>query len=201
MTGTSFAEGGHQFRYVPSSALVSPMVPFAFEEICGSAVPMPPSSGLWSLCIRVSCTTSRLHEPWGRRKLLQYVRGYGSDAFSKRLVPPGFPLGIRMPCALHRHTRRLTGGCCGTSSFTHLSMDRWCPTYPDYFAISTSSPAKGAVIHVHNVTYSHAQPTAFQIAPRPLYVRSFDFIACRGIPRIVAAVGRDIIVFYIGVDS
>ncbi len=78
---------------------------------------------------------------------------------------------------------------------------RWCPTYPDYFAVSTSSPAKGAVVHVHNVTYTHAPPTAFQIAPRPLYVRSFDFVAARGIPRIVAAVGREVVVFYIGVDS
>lgn len=78
---------------------------------------------------------------------------------------------------------------------------RWCPTYPDYFAVSTSSPAKGAVLHVHNVAYVHAQPTVFQIAPRPLYVRAFDFVACKGIPRIVAAVGREVIVFYIGVDS
>ncbi|KAI0362809.1 hypothetical protein OH77DRAFT_1500401 [Trametes cingulata] len=89
----------------------------------------------------------------------------------------------------------------GTSFAEGGSQFRWCPTYPDYFAVSTSSPAKGAVIHVHNVTYVHAQPTVFQIAPRPLYVRSFDFVACRGIPRIVAAVGREVIVFYIGVDS
>ncbi len=67
--------------------------------------------------------------------------------------------------------------------------------------MSTSSPAKGAVLHVHNVAYVHAQPTVFQIAPRPLYVRAFDFVACKGIPRIVAAVGREVIVFYIGVDS
>ncbi len=57
------------------------------------------------------------------------------------------------------------------------------------------------MIHVHNVTYTHAQPTVFQIASRPLYVRSFDFLAARGIPRIVAAVGRDVVIFYIGVDS
>ncbi|PIL23681.1 hypothetical protein GSI_13430 [Ganoderma sinense ZZ0214-1] len=89
----------------------------------------------------------------------------------------------------------------GTSFAEGGHQFRWCPTYPDYFAVSTSSPAKGAIIHVHNVNYTHAQPTAFQIAPRPLYVRSFDFVACRGIPRIVAAVGRDVVVFYIGVDS
>ncbi|KAI0747773.1 hypothetical protein C8Q80DRAFT_1168378 [Daedaleopsis nitida] len=89
----------------------------------------------------------------------------------------------------------------GTSFAEGGHLFRWCPTYPDYFALSTSSPAKGAVVHVHNVTYTHAQPTVFQIAPRPLYVRSFDFVAARGIPRIVAAVGREVIVFYIGVDS
>ncbi|TFK93162.1 hypothetical protein K466DRAFT_581249 [Polyporus arcularius HHB13444] len=89
----------------------------------------------------------------------------------------------------------------GTSFAEGGHLFRWCPTYPDYFAVSTSSPAKGAVVHVHNVTYTHAPPTAFQIAPRPLYVRSFDFVAARGIPRIVAAVGREVVVFYIGVDS
>ncbi|KAL7283116.1 hypothetical protein ACG7TL_002541 [Trametes sanguinea] len=82
-----------------------------------------------------------------------------------------------------------------------VSTQRWCPTYPEYFALAPSSPAKGAVVHVHNVAYVHAQPTVFQIAPRPLYVRAFDFVACRGIPRIVAAVGREVVVFYIGVDS
>ena len=80
-------------------------------------------------------------------------------------------------------------------------LDRWCPTYHDYFAVSTSSPAKGAAIHVHNVTYTHAQPTVFEVAQRPLFVRSFDFVAARGIPRIAAAVGREVVVFYIGVDS
>ncbi|KAH9946415.1 WD40-repeat-containing domain protein [Epithele typhae] len=78
---------------------------------------------------------------------------------------------------------------------------RWCPTYPDYFAVSTRSPARGAAIHVHNVAYPHAPPTVFALARRPLYVRAFDFVACRGIPRIAAAVGRDVVVFYIGVDS
>ncbi|CDO70585.1 hypothetical protein BN946_scf184636.g18 [Trametes cinnabarina] len=89
----------------------------------------------------------------------------------------------------------------GTSFAEGGSQFRWCPTYPEYFALAASSPAKGAVVHVHNAAYVHAQPTAFQIAPRPLYVRSFDFVACRGIPRIVAAVGREVVVFYIGVDS
>ena len=80
-------------------------------------------------------------------------------------------------------------------------LRRWCPTYPEYFAVSTSSPARGAVVHVHNAAYPHAPPTAFHVAPRPLHVRAFDFVAGRGVPRIAAAVGRDVVVFYIGVDA
>ncbi|EMD34509.1 hypothetical protein CERSUDRAFT_159048 [Gelatoporia subvermispora B] len=78
---------------------------------------------------------------------------------------------------------------------------RWCPTYPEYFAISANAPGRGAVIHVHNTGYVHAQPTVFSVGPRPLFVRDFDFLAARGIPRIAAAVGRELVIFYIGVDS
>ncbi|KXN87729.1 Nucleoporin Nup37 [Leucoagaricus sp. SymC.cos] len=78
---------------------------------------------------------------------------------------------------------------------------RWSLTYPEYFAISTRSPAKGALIHVHNVNYVHAQPTVFAIHPRPHSVQDFDFLAMRGIPRIAAAVGRTVHIFTIGVDS
>jgi len=75
---------------------------------------------------------------------------------------------------------------------------RWCPTYPEYFAISTQSPAKGAVINIHNTTYSH--PTAMALAPRPHFIRDFDWLASRT-PRIAAAVGRQLIVFSVAVDS
>ncbi|KAF9002014.1 hypothetical protein BDQ17DRAFT_1327033 [Cyathus striatus] len=78
---------------------------------------------------------------------------------------------------------------------------RWCRTYPEYFAISTQSPNKGAVIHVHNFNYVHAQPTAFNLHARPHYIKDFDFMATRGIPRIAAAVGREVVVFSIGVES
>ncbi|RDB24026.1 Nucleoporin Nup37 [Hypsizygus marmoreus] len=78
---------------------------------------------------------------------------------------------------------------------------RWCPTYPDYFAISTKSPSKGAVIHVHNINYIQAQPTVFNILPRPHLVRDLDFLALPGIPRIAAAIGRTVMIFSIGVDS
>ncbi|KIP02652.1 hypothetical protein PHLGIDRAFT_26486 [Phlebiopsis gigantea 11061_1 CR5-6] len=78
---------------------------------------------------------------------------------------------------------------------------RWCSSYPDYFAVTTNSPGKGAVVHVHNTGYLQAQPTVFSVAPRPAYVRDFDFLAAKGIPRIAAAVGRELVVFYIGVES
>ncbi|KAF8652697.1 hypothetical protein AX16_004201 [Volvariella volvacea WC 439] len=78
---------------------------------------------------------------------------------------------------------------------------RWCQTFPEYFAISTQAPAKGAIIHVHNVNYIHTQPTAFNLDSRPHFVRDFDFLALRGIPRVAAAVGKRVIIFSIGVES
>jgi hypothetical protein len=84
--------------------------------------------------------------------------------------------------------------------YTTFFWVRWCQTYPDYFAISTQSPEKGAVIHVHNTNYIHASPTIFNLHPKPLLVRDFDFLGMRGVPRIAAAVGRTVFVFTIGVD-
>ncbi|KAH9056630.1 hypothetical protein EDB87DRAFT_1635482 [Lactarius vividus] len=80
---------------------------------------------------------------------------------------------------------------------------RWCPTYPEYFAISTrDAGARGATIHVHSAMHAHAhvEPTAFTLAPRPLCVRDFDFVPLKGIPRIAAAVGHELVVFPIGVE-
>ena len=81
------------------------------------------------------------------------------------------------------------------------SNARWCPTFSEYFALSTNNPSKGAVIHVHNTSYINAQPTVFNLAPRPLQVRDFDFLATSGIPRIAAGVGNEAVIFYIGVES
>ena len=37
--------------------------------------------------------------------------------------------------------------------------------------------------------------------PRPQHIRAFDFMGARGrIPRIAAAVGREVVIFYIGVE-
>ena len=54
---------------------------------------------------------------------------------------------------------------------------------------------------MYNTSYLSAAPTVFAVAPRPLYVCDFDFIAQKGIPRIAAAVGRELVIFYIGVES
>ncbi|CAL1703833.1 unnamed protein product [Somion occarium] len=89
----------------------------------------------------------------------------------------------------------------GTSFTEGGNRFRWCPTFPEYFGVSTNSPIKGAVINVHHITYIDTEPTSFTVAPRPLYVRDFDFLATPGIPRIAAAVGRDVVIFYIGVES
>ena len=83
---------------------------------------------------------------------------------------------------------------------THPPPRRWCPTYPEYFAIASSSPAKGAVLHLHNANYINALPTVLGIAPHPLHVRTFDWLAGKGIPRIAAGVGREVVIFYIGTE-
>jgi len=95
---------------------------------------------------------------------------------------------------------RLQGGkpMTGNSFPQGCHRFRWCPTYPEHFAISTQSPAKGAVINIHSTAY--AQPTAMALAPRPHYIRDFDWLASRT-PRIAAAVGRQLIVFSVPVDS
>lgn len=66
--------------------------------------------------------------------------------------------------------------------------------------MSTNSPLKGAAIHFYNTNYIQAQPTVLTIAPCPHRVLDFDWLADRGIPRIVAAVGRDVFIFPISVD-
>lgn len=82
-----------------------------------------------------------------------------------------------------------------------LISHRWCPTYPEYFAISAQLPDKGAVVHIHNTNYLQAQPTILSVDTRPHMIHDFDFLAVRGVPRIAAAVGQSLVVFSIGLDS
>jgi hypothetical protein len=58
----------------------------------------------------------------------------------------------------------------------------------------------GAVIHVHDMRYIHAQPSVVNIAPKPHIIRDFDFIASRGAAVIAAAVGRELVVISIKSD-
>lgn len=99
---------------------------------------------------------------------------------------------------------KLEGGKPGMSGVSFPeggAQFRWCQSYPEYFAISTRSPVKGAIIHVHSMAFVHAQPNVISIAPRPHHIRDFDFLAAHGIPRIAAAVGREVIIFSIAADS
>ncbi|KAG2061396.1 hypothetical protein BDR06DRAFT_1016493 [Suillus hirtellus] len=77
---------------------------------------------------------------------------------------------------------------------------RWCPTSPDYFAVASQCATKGAVIHIHDMNYVHAQPHVINIAPRPHRVRDFDFMARRGNPVLAVAYGVEVVVFPIGVE-
>ncbi|KAJ7632334.1 WD40-repeat-containing domain protein [Roridomyces roridus] len=65
---------------------------------------------------------------------------------------------------------------------------RWCPTIPEHFAISTQSPSKGATVAVYT-TARHA-PQTISLAPRPHFVRDFDWLG----NSIVAAIGRKLVV-------
>ncbi|KAF7304767.1 DEAD-box protein abstrakt [Mycena kentingensis (nom. inval.)] len=73
---------------------------------------------------------------------------------------------------------------------------RWCPTLP-IFAISSCSPAKGATISIHTLTPS---TTTIALAPRPHFIRDFDWISSPT-PRIAAATGRRVILFDVTVDT
>lgn len=78
------------------------------------------------------------------------------------------------------------------------TINRWCPTNPDYFAIAAHSIKRGAVLHVHNIGYVHAQPSIINVAPRPHRIRDFDFMALRGQPLLAIAFSQRVIVFSIG---
>ncbi|TFY72400.1 hypothetical protein EVG20_g635 [Dentipellis fragilis] len=89
----------------------------------------------------------------------------------------------------------------GLSYAQGVQRFRWCPTHTTYFALTPSPLAsKGAHLHVHNAAYIHAQPTPFTLGPRSSRIQDFDWLATPGIPRIAAAIGRSVVVFFIGVD-
>ncbi|KIY64580.1 hypothetical protein CYLTODRAFT_380628 [Cylindrobasidium torrendii FP15055 ss-10] len=76
---------------------------------------------------------------------------------------------------------------------------RWCPTMDEYFAISSQSPSKGAIVEIHDSRYHGTQPHTICVKPRPHIIRDFDFISLPGLsPRIAVAVGRSVIIFPMG---
>ncbi|THV08055.1 hypothetical protein K435DRAFT_959507 [Dendrothele bispora CBS 962.96] len=100
---------------------------------------------------------------------------------------------------------KLQGGkpsAVGTTFSQGGNKFRWCDTHPEYFAISTQSPLKGAIIQVYNSNFlsAHAQPTVFSIAPRPHFVQDFDFVTSGNVPTLAVAVGRSVFVFPIGAE-
>ncbi|KIY51943.1 hypothetical protein FISHEDRAFT_64060 [Fistulina hepatica ATCC 64428] len=94
----------------------------------------------------------------------------------------------------------------GTTLSPQSNRFRWCHTFPEYFAISSSAP-EGATICVYQLNYVQAQPDAldvtcpaqpFMLSRKPHFVADFDWMATKGIPRIAVAVGRQIKIFRIG---
>jgi hypothetical protein len=79
--------------------------------------------------------------------------------------------------------------------------DSWCLTYPDIFAISSQSRTKGASIQIFNTKYIHTQPLLVNLASAPHTVRDFDFMADQGTTRVVAAIGKELLIFEINIES
>jgi hypothetical protein len=72
---------------------------------------------------------------------------------------------------------------------------------PDCFGITSRSPSKGAVIHIHDMRYIHAQPSVINIASKPHIIRDFDFVASHTSTILAAAVGRELVVLSLDIDS
>jgi hypothetical protein len=78
-------------------------------------------------------------------------------------------------------------------------VGRWCRPFPEYFAVSSLSGVKGALISVWNMQFLHAPPKTFVLASKPIKVADFDFLGgSTAVPRIAAAFGHEIMVFAIG---
>jgi len=78
---------------------------------------------------------------------------------------------------------------------------RWCRGVPGCFGITSQSPSMGAVVHIHNMRYIYAQPSVVDVAPKPNIIRDFDFISSQGTSIIAAAVGRQLVLLSVDLDS
>jgi hypothetical protein len=72
----------------------------------------------------------------------------------------------------------------------------WCPTKPNFFAISSLSSAHGASINIHDIDELHA-PLTIPVRPSPHVISDFDWVGQSNdeYPRIAAACGHAV---YIG---
>ncbi|TFL05816.1 WD40-repeat-containing domain protein [Pterulicium gracile] len=75
---------------------------------------------------------------------------------------------------------------------------RWCDSDPGFFALASNSPLTGALISMRNISYVHAEPSVLLVAPRPRYIRDFNFLSSSGPARVAAAVGHELIIFSLG---
>jgi hypothetical protein len=75
---------------------------------------------------------------------------------------------------------------------------RWNEASPGVFALGSNSPTVGAQVSLYNTSYIYAEPSVRTVAPRPQYIRDFDFLSSNGPTRIAAAVGHEVLVFSIG---
>ncbi|KAF8511145.1 WD40-repeat-containing domain protein [Hysterangium stoloniferum] len=101
--------------------------------------------------------------------------------------------------------RRLQGGkpAATGQAFPHgTHRFRWCPTTPDLFALSSHSPLEDAAIHVHNTSYMQSVPRRIVVRSRPHRIKDFDWLCVPkpAFPRLVAAIGRSIVVVDLGSD-
>jgi len=74
--------------------------------------------------------------------------------------------------------RRLQGGkpvAAGEAFAEGGHRFKWCPTDPHLFAVSTTSPANGAIINVYHTSFP-GSPRSYQILPRPHRLRDFDWL-------------------------
>lgn len=88
----------------------------------------------------------------------------------------------------------------GSSLLEDAHRFRWCPSYPEFFAIASSVSNKGAVIVISSVNHWQTPANPITIEPRPHRITDFDWLATQGVPRIAAAVGRKVYIFPINMD-
>ena len=91
-------------------------------------------------------------------------------------------------------------------SLVTLSLSiSWSPTSTTLFALCSHSPLEDAAILIQDTRFDKLDPRRIVLKPRPHRVRDFDWLRGSGIgngePRIVAGVGRKVMVIDIGGEA